>query len=254
MAGNIVVYVKQVTGHRKGPAFHMLPTLMITRPKGTAERLVKDLRASGGPDFTPLFAPLLDILPVTPPPFDMDPDHIIFTSAHAVAAVNRLAITRRGIAWCVGDNTAHAARLAGFTAKSASGAAANLLALIKEAAPQGRILHLHGRHTRCDFAAQLGAQCTAVCVYDQSALPLKQEARATLMGTEPVIVPLYSPRSAEIMIKDTQIGPHVRFVTMSAQIAAALVGVDEKHILVAGHPDRIGMIAVINDALSACAS
>lgn len=63
-------------------------------------------------------------------------------------------------------------------------------------------MHLHGEHTRGDVAARLRAAGLAVearMVYRQVELPLSDTAHALLQGEAPVILPLFSPRSARLL-------------------------------------------------------
>ena len=74
----------------------MPPTIIITRPKAQAERFANDLQDAYGADLPILIAPLMRIDPVDPSGSLGSPDHVIFTSANAVAQVDRLGITRDG--------------------------------------------------------------------------------------------------------------------------------------------------------------
>ncbi len=62
-----------------------------------------------------------------------------------------------------------------------------------------RILHLRGAHTAGNLVKQLtlsGIEASAHIVYDQELLPLNHIAKSLLLGSSPVVIPLFSPRTA----------------------------------------------------------
>ena len=173
--------------------------ILLTRPADQGARFADDLRVRFGhrAEITesPLIAPRF-LTPILPDgPFDA----VIFTSETAIAAASQwLGLPR--ITFTVGDRTAIAARAAGFTAQSANGDAAALVDLVTDAKP-GRVLHLHGQDTRGDVVGHLrraGLRAEGVVVYTQDPQPLTPLARHWLHDAHPVIVPLFSPRTATL--------------------------------------------------------
>lgn len=145
---------------------------------------------------SPLMVP--EFLPVTLPKAQA----LILTSPMAVEALRRLAQPLPRLAFCVGDATAQAAQGLGMQAESAAGDAEALLALVQAHRPEGPLLHACGRETRGDLAARLtaaGLPCTECVVYDQRPRPLSPEAVAALLGPAPVVMPVFSPRSAALL-------------------------------------------------------
>lgn len=159
------------------------PILLMTRPGDDSERTAARIGADV------IVAPILQIVPV---------DHdgaalarapgLVFTSAHAVASAGP---GRGRPAICVGERTGQVARDAGFAVIQGAGTADSLVPLI--AASPVPLVHPHGRH----LAQRLAVP--GVVVYDQRPQPLTVRARAALMGARPVVVPVYSPRSARLL-------------------------------------------------------
>lgn len=160
-----------------------VPTLLLTRPEDDSRRVARRI---GWPA---VISPVLRIVPV---PFDADrlarAGGLVFTSAHAISAAGP---GRGRPAYCVGARTAERARAAGFSAIAGPGDAAGLLPLI--AAATVPLLHPHGRHV-----AQ-ALPVPGIVVYDQQPQALTDEAQALLGGDRPVVLPLYSPRSARLL-------------------------------------------------------
>lgn len=159
------------------------PILLMTRPGDDSERTAARIGADV------IVAPILQIVPV---------DHdgaalaqapgLVFTSAHAVASAGP---GRGRPAICVGERTGQVARDAGFAVIQGAGTADSLVPLI--AASPVPLVHPHGRH----LAQRLAVP--GIVVYDQRPQPLTARARAALMGARPVVVPVYSPRSARLL-------------------------------------------------------
>ncbi len=166
---------------------------------------------------------------------------LVFTSASAVAAVAGQADFARHAAWAVGAATARAARDAGFSCRAAGGDARALVAALAADPPRGPVLHLRGVHGRGDVAASLralGIDAEERIVYDQVAQDLNAEAEALLQGRAPVILPLFSPRSAMLMRGATITAP-LCVVAISA--AAALAWGRGDPVEVATTPDAAAM-------------
>lgn len=105
------------------------------------------------------------------------------------------------LAYCVGDQTARAARRAGFVTQSAAGDAEALIRMILQTFPNQPLLHMCGTDTRGDVAEKLkkaGIETHTLIVYRQDPAPLTKAAKHILEGIRPVIVPLFSPRTAQI--------------------------------------------------------
>lgn len=183
------------------------PRVLLTRPAAQSDRFAADLRARlPGVDITisPLLAPeyLRPTLPEGPHAA------VIFTSETGVAAARGLG-GLPDLAWCVGERTAAAAQVAGFRTVTGGGDAALLVQAMVQAMrdappPAGRLIHLRGRDARGNVAQRLwdaGLPCDEAVVYAQEPQPLTPRAQLLLQDSQPVIVPLFSPRSALIFAR-----------------------------------------------------
>lgn len=160
------------------------PPVLLTRPEADSRRFAALL-----PDWPVVISPILRIVPV---PHDAavlaEAPGLVFTSAHAVAAAGP---GQGRLALCVGGRTAQVAQAAGFRVRAGNGFADSLLPLI--AAAGLPLIHPHGRHLARDLPVP------GMVVYDQQALPLTAQAGALLAGPDPVILPVFSPRSALLL-------------------------------------------------------
>jgi uroporphyrinogen-III synthase len=199
------------------------PVVLMTRPPGQGAAFARALRARFGPlriVHSPLIAPA--DLPVTLPAGHFA--GCIFTSQAAVGAAARAGLPP-GPAFCVGARTAAAARAAGHDAEALGGDADGLVAALLARCLTGPLLHLHGRDTRGDVAARLtagGLTTVGVAVYAQEPRPLTPAARRLLNGAAPVILPLFSPRTAEILSAQARdVAAPLWIVAMSPAVDAA---------------------------------
>ncbi len=216
------------------------PIILLTRPEVQSQELAARLRAHV--EVPILVSPILEIVPV---PFTLPvaPRYLVLTSAHAADAARLAGLT--GLpAFCVGDRTAEAAAQAGLLPRSAAGDADALLALLRDVAPQGPGLYLRGRHAASDIGTELseaGSDTHSVIAYDQLPRPLSPEARAVLHGTAPVILPVFSPRSARLLAAEAESATApLDLIPISANVAAAWKG-RPASLTIAAAPDGAAM-------------
>ena len=225
--------------------------LLLTRPAAQGERFAADLVARFGPRLQIIPAPLM--LPEFRSPDwpDLPYACLILTSETGVLAAQRLrdagrALPRRAV--CVGDRTAQTARAAGFDATSAHGDAEALLALILASGDPGPFLHLRGAEARGDIAPRLAARgipAHAAVVYAQNPQPLTAQAQSVLNGSDPVLLPLFSPRSARLVVETVRITAPLWIAALSHNVAQAAAPLLPARLVTADHPDADGMIAAI---------
>lgn len=173
---------------------------------------------------------------------------MIFTSETGVEAAVAGGWSLPRTAYCVGDRTAQAAQAAGFAARSAGGDATALVALLTGERPPGRLLHLRGAEARGDVAATLtaaGIPTDEAVVYDQKEQPLTDAARALLCGDAPVIVPLFSPRSARLFVAAGDWRAPLWIAALSPTVADEIGG-NAARMAVAGHPDVAHLLDAID--------
>jgi uroporphyrinogen-III synthase len=227
-----------------------LPPLLLTRPAAASARFA-DLWRARGSAAPVLIAPVTEIRPV---PHARPEGVAIFTSAHAPPLVPDDG--RQAEAWCVGPRTAEAALVAGYRPRVASphvsgGTAEDLAAAILASRDPGSFVHFRGREARGDLAARLragGRSCAEIIVYAQESLPLSPEALGLLAGAGPVMVPLFSPRSAKrfaAAVKNRPVLAPLWLAMMSAAVRAAWNGPAPARVEVAKRPDAEAMIVAL---------
>lgn len=222
-----------------------LPFLLLTRPRASSEQFLRQLEGDEVTGFVPILSPALTIKPILPAPKLPQGAGLILTSANAVAAYR--ALGGRPVAPCfvVGPATAEAARAEGFDPISADGNADDLVALIlgmaPDLAPDAKLVHLHGTHTRGNVVERLrrgGVMAEGLAIYDQPAQELSDLAQQALKGALPVVLPLFSPRSAAQVTKACRAADAPLFVAaMSAQVSLALDGIYLQGLDIPKRPD-----------------
>ncbi|MCG3268516.1 uroporphyrinogen-III synthase [Yoonia sp. I 8.24] len=220
----------------------MTPTLILTRPAPIAQVFADQLRHRFGDQVRVITSPLIEIVPV---PITEDLSEItgvIFTSAQAVDAP---ALPRGLTAWCVGPKTTERAKSAGFATITGPGDAAGLAQMIVHAAPCGRLAHIRGRHVQENVARQLnesGIPCADIIAYDQRPLTLSGEAKNALKGKLPVVLPLFSARTATILKEQGPFSAPLHVVVMSEQIKRAVGRMNAQTTGIAAQPSGNAMV------------
>ncbi len=228
---------------------HPLPVL-LTRPAAQSARFASQLMHRFGLGLRVVISPLIAPFPSSPVLPDLPWTAIILTSETGAQMANALSGLPR-TAYCVGDQTAKAAREAGFHAVSANGDADALIALILAAGVTGPLLHLRGAESRGDVAARLiaaGVQAHAAIVYHQDAQPLLPEAALLLQGSDPVLVPLFSPRTARLFSLQAQDATAPMLIAALSP-AVAMDCPPAALISIATSPDAAAMLTTIAQML-----
>lgn len=223
------------------------PTLLLTRPELSSRRFLREVRQSLGAHWRAVISPLMETRF-----FDaVLPAHavIVFTSETAVRAVERLAGDRSATAWCVGPRTERAAGDAGYRTMSGPGNARELAAVIAAAKPRGTVFCPVATDQAFDMAKALehaGIDTVSARLYAQEPQPPTAEALALLAAPEPVILPLFSARSAELAA--AAFAGHaapLRVAAISAEVAGRARGLRPERIAVAPSPDATGLISTL---------
>lgn len=225
-------------------------SILLTRPLEASRDLQARLQGDG------ITAPIVisPVLRIAPCDAEI-PDAMrgaIFTSKNGVAAVPG----RELPAWCVGTATAEAAKAKGWQAIAAEGEAESLLRRIMADAPEGPLVHFRGEHMRVDVAARLremGIAAEDRVAYRQEAEPLSAEALELLGREKPVILPLFSPRSAAQVVEAGPFRAPLWIVAISEAVTREAAPLAAKALVVTEVPDGEMMIAAIKQfALAAC--
>lgn len=230
------------------------PSILLTRPVARSQEFAKALRDRIGDDLNIVISPVMRIescAGIAPFPAD----HLaIFTSASAVTAMRDHMPVPGTPAFCVGKATTSAAQSAGWDAIFA-GEDANALVDQLIGNPPGKpLIHLRGEHTRGQVAARLASnsmQCSERIIYRQIEESLTELAQKTLKSDLPVIIPLFSPRSATLLLaKLPQQSGKLWLVTMSAAVTQAWGNGPRDRLVEAATPDQPAMLAAAASLIS----
>ena len=232
------------------------PVLLLTRPRAASDALADEIGARLGDAVDVVVSPLIDIVHLPGPLALNGVRGLIFTSANGVEAAAALTPNRDLPAYCVGPATTRQADAAGWRAEMAGPDAEALVRRLKALRPDAPLLHLRGRHARGDIAGQLGAAGVPVreqIVYDQTSLPLSEAALECLRADAPVIVPLFSPRSARLFAEASP-GPVAAVAAISHAVADALPDGLARRVAVAEAPNGEAMLSLLEKLAASAVS
>lgn len=229
------------------------PILIVTRPKPLADEFAETLHDA---DVELVVSPMLD-LRATGDVGCLPPDlPLIFSSRTALMIADAQAELSGHSAYVVGDRTgAEAARL-GVELLGQAETAEELSKKILADQPQ-KLLHLGGDKTAWPLAETLisnGIETEYRVIYHQVALTLSEQAHACFRGERPVLLPLFSPRSAAILLKEVEQIHGSAPLHLIAISAAALAPWDDigcASKVIAERPNAIEMRQKILDQIAA---
>ncbi len=228
----------------------------MTRPQAASERFVNQLPQDIRAGVSLIYSPLITIVPIASEIEFGDARGLIFSSANAVEIAAGLSRQRDLPCYCVGAATTRAASKAGWPAECSGVNSDTLLRKLRHAQTRGPLLHIRGTHTRGDLARRLrasGCPTREQVTYDQPLLPLSDAAQETLAGASPVIVPLFSPRTARQFGKLVT-GPAPLFLAaLSDAVADQVKPLKYRQLSVPDRPDAGAMAQLVshmvNDAI-----
>lgn len=232
----------------------MTPTILITRPEPSAAAFAKQLQKVIGTKAKIILSPVLQIEPCGDLP-DLAPiRHLIFSSRHGVEAFARLSDRRDIPAYAVGDATAQAGRDIGLSVTACGGDARQMLKRICRDAPAGPFLHLRGEHTTGNLAQDLnhaGSETYEAVIYRQRALGLTKEAKECLLKKAPVILPLFSPRSARLVLDGAIVKAPLFVAAISKNVADEMPPGLVHDVVVAQDPTAHAMLDTVHGLFDA---
>lgn len=224
-------------------------TILLTRPEAAAARFALALRAADVRNEV-MISPLLEVVPETVEINWSAVDGVIFSSQNGVASV----AGRNLVAWCVGAATTQAAAAKGWQAVDAGGDAEALYRRVLADAPAGQLLHLRGQHARGDLAKRLAVsnvKAREIVVYRQELRRLSADANRLLARGNPIIVPLFSPRTAAQFARFGPFAAQLTVVAMSAAVAQAVEMLPTERVVIAARPDAVAMADAVARLLDA---
>lgn len=219
------------------------PIVLLTRPKAQSERFAAQIDREGAQI---VIAPLMEITAVAAdfPAHDGD---LVVTSENALRTLPDVYRKPGTVVWCVGRRTADVAQDLGFEAISADGNADDLYDLLMQRETPRPLLHLTGEHQASQRLQDIPG-LKQVVTYRQEALPPDPHVAEYLRGEVPLIVPLFSPRSARLFWQaypTHQAEMHV--VAISAAVAEACTETSATKIVIAARPDGDNMKKMVAD-------
>lgn len=226
----------------------MTPAVLITRPEAQAYRLADQLRAQWGCEMPIVISPLIGIACLDHPLDLGDTRTLLFTSVNGVEAFRRLSTRRDLPCYTVGPATARVATALGLAVHDAGGDVGALCERMIADRVSGPCLHLRGEVAAGDLVGGLrraGIAARAQVIYRQVPQPLSDEARAILDADAPVIVPLYSPRSAELFFGQITARAPLLIAAISQNAADKIPQSSCETVIIAQSPDGPAMIAAI---------
>lgn len=220
------------------------PTLLLTRPDAQSRAFLAECEGVLERRVPAVVAPVIRIVEVGNIP-DLDQfATIAVTSSHAVRRLaDEGALRGRRVA-CVGEMTARLAREFGAEVVSLGADVSSFLE--RSEAIIGPCLYVRGRHVRLDLVAALeerGVMSEDVIVYDQIAQPLSRAGEALLFGASPVVAPLFSARTAELLGKTLGIRAPLTVIAISETVASAWIGGGDVRIVT--EPSSAAMCAAV---------
>lgn len=227
--------------------------VLVLRPEPGATETAARLAAAG---FEPVVLPLSEIRPLAPA-LGLDAVLCACVAATSVNALRHapeqlLHLVRNKPLFAVGETTAQAARLAGFsdvTAGADDGAA--LAGMVLDSGPDGPVLYFCGKVRRPEFERSLrdgGLEVLPVEVYD--ALPVDQSRRFNALGDVggPLIALCHSPEAARMLAdlaaKAPALAERLSVIAISARAAQPLTAIGVA-VRVATVPTDQAMLALL---------
>ncbi|MEM6760862.1 MAG: uroporphyrinogen-III synthase [Pseudomonadota bacterium] len=222
----------------------------MTRPAAAGQSFVEGMPTNIRRYIAPIHSPLIDIV-ATGAPMDMAQDEgAIFTSSNGVLCAEPGA----GLpAYCVGHATTQQATARGWSATQRGDTADMLTESLIKDPPAHSLVHFSGVHTRGDVAPKLcaaGLQVRQVAVYDQKLLPLSPKAQTALSDAGAVIVPLFSPRTAEQFTKQANRLDRAHIIAFSPAIAECVTSDRPASLTTCDAPNAASMIKAIQEVIN----
>lgn len=233
----------------------MVKKVLITRAIDQARDFAFEIEVLGA---TPIFAPLLEVIPLNPEiensPF---PHAIILTSQNALVGVKIPQALKTLPVFCIGDETAKTAQNMGFRdVVSCHGFIDRLPNLVHKKNPGGRdLLYLRGTDVRHKMGAILADYTVReIVTYDARAVRSFPPEIIEHFG-EIDVVTLFSPRTSQILAElvdkhelQGQIS-HIKLLSLSQAVLESVKGLGWGVCVCAEQPDQYYMLKALKTLL-----
>ena len=218
------------------------PRLLMIRPEADSRRFLDALPVAVRQGA--VVSPLMRIVTRQPAPDLSGAAGVILTSANGVEAAAQMDVLARGPAFCVGPRTTAAAAAQGWEAEMAGACADALVETLLRTRPRAPLVHLRGAHGRGAVArrlAEAGIATSEAVIYEQLETGPSDAARRLLDGVDPVLVPLFSPRSAKLFCALGPVRAPLVLPAISASAALPVRHLPGAEVHIAASPDGEAM-------------
>ena len=224
--------------------------LLLTRPAAAGTAFVSSLTPGLRARARIVLSPLIDIIPLVQSVDTGEARGLVFSSAQGVRIFAGVNPSRVLPCYCVGTATTKAAIEAGFSAECAGHTADDLVANLTGRGPDAPLLHLAGLHVRGEVAERLtaaGITTRRMAIYDQPERLLTEQARSALDGDLPVLLTLFSPRTAQLFADQYRGSAPLHVVALSEAVAAPVRRLDPQGLTVVETPDAMSMADMVEN-------
>ena len=167
---------------------------------------------------------------------------LIFTSANGLRAAKKHNLINKKC-FVVGANTKKIAVSFGYDVLGFSKDQENLLKLIKSKKPTESMVHIRGKHTvgnLCDTLKRNQFSCLDIIGYNQEPLKIKKQNLQKIHSGRPVILPIFSSRSAELLQSNLDL-TGFNVIAISEAVAKIVTGVELGELVISKKPDLNSM-------------
>ena len=167
---------------------------------------------------------------------------LIFTSANGLRAAKKHNLINKKC-FVVGANTKKIAVSFGYDVLGFSKDQENLLKLIKSKKPTESMVHIRGKHTvgnLCDALKRNQFSCLDIIGYNQEPLKIKKQNLQKIHSGRPVILPIFSSRSAELLQSNLDL-TGLNVIAISEAVAKIVTGVELGELVISKKPDLNSM-------------
>lgn len=228
--------------------------ILITRPLQQSRRFAKALDKQFGESLEICISPVLEIkffrVEINLEPFD----GLIFTSESGVKAFTHLNKKTDKKVYCVGAYTSEVARKSGLSVSHTEKDVGDLKTWLIENDSERKLLYLCGQNISNNLEVAFeGSKTTVVSqiIYDQLSRKLSPSAIQFLSGVIPVLIPIFSERSYEILsqqFKSTMSSSRIA-ICLSEAIANKIKDDEFEKVLISAQPDLENLIKVVRESL-----
>ena len=226
--------------------------ILITRPLQQSRRFAKALDKQFGESLEICISPVLEIkffrVEINLKPFD----GLIFTSESSVKAFAHLNKKTDKKVYCVGAYTSEVARKSGLSVSHTEKDVGDLKTWLVENESEKTLLYLCGKHISNNLEMAFEeSKITIVSqiIYDQIPRKLLPGAIQFLSDVRPVLVPIFSERSYEILSRQfkSSMKSSRMAICLSSAIANKIRDDDFEKVLISPRPDLQSLINLVQE-------